>query len=241
MGNPWDNKATSPQFTTSVTTDSTTFNLLNNTMTTLSAFGEATRMHMGASGGRIIIGGAADISSSYSLIVKGWVAFNNDRSTGGYSRNWGIHTNNTTEGSLEFYCGASEGADPSDVKMAISKDGALGIGSVTIGPSGVTSSDRGTVTQQTSLTTDVTINKLQGTITTYNGPFTSNTGYIFNVNNSTVSSSDVILCTTQHYGGSQNFTAEAFEVSSGQFSIRISAYGATTTSVEINFKVFKTE
>jgi hypothetical protein len=168
MGNSWDNKATSTQFTTSVVTNSTSFDVFNTIATTINAFGAANSINMGASG------------VSFSL------------------------------------------------------------GGLTISSSGVTSSDRGTVTQSTSFTTDVTVNKLQGTITTYNGTTTANTGYIFNVNNSTVSSTDVIICTTKNYGGSQNFTAEAFEVSNGAFSIRFYAYGSTTTSVEINFKVFKT-
>lgn len=71
-------------------------------------------------GTRALVGGAADISSSYSMIMKGWLAFNNDRAVSGYARNWGILTNSAVEGSLEFFVGASEGADPSVLAMSVS-------------------------------------------------------------------------------------------------------------------------
>lgn len=46
MGNSWDNKATSPAFTDSITTPSSTFNLLNTTVTTLNAFGAASTLNL---------------------------------------------------------------------------------------------------------------------------------------------------------------------------------------------------
>lgn len=242
MGNSWDNKATSPQFTTSVTTPSATFYLFNDTMNILNAFGAANTMAMGAVGGRLLIGGAADISSSYSAILKGYLAFNNDRSVSGSARNWGIHTNNTTEGSLEFYCGATEGADPSVVKMAISSGGNVTIsGTLTTSDGQIGSTTtRGTISQTTSITASVTINKTRGTITTVSHSYSANTGEIFNVNNSEVDNTDVIECTTQHYGGSINFTAQAFEVQNGSFSIRVLALGSTTAAIVVNFEVRKT-
>lgn len=65
-------RATSPQLTTSVTTDSTTFALLNTTATTVNAFGAATTLNIGASATTVLnLGGSTSAAELRFLEPSG--------------------------------------------------------------------------------------------------------------------------------------------------------------------------
>ena len=95
----------------------------------------------------------------------------------------------------------------------------------------------GTVTQLTSRATAVTINKTTGSITLFSaaGAATWNT---FTVNNSTVSSSDVICFSTK--SGTNNYVVYASFVNNGAFVINfIATAGTAVDAPVINFAVIK--
>jgi hypothetical protein len=97
----------------------------------------------------------------------------------------------------------------------------------------------GTVTQATSKTTSVTINKITGIITMNNASLSASTTAIFSVNNSTVSAGDTVIATSQG-GLSADYRATAFAVTSGAFKISITNLGTTQSeAVLINFTVLK--
>jgi len=307
MGNSWDNKATSPQFTTSVITDSSTFSVFNTNATTINAFGAATTtLNLGSqltitsssttstvltpnsntaiafvsngtytadttgtgSGSQSFLSSIPTFSPTNSLNNASAIVIKPDVNAASgklisYARaalfrmnanvvGYGVGTIDSARtveisgpargaGTVNTGYGlyVSKGSGCTVNKSAYLEDLEVGT-SLTVNGVTIYSSERGTVTQTTSITTAVTINYLQGTITTVSHSYSANTGEIFNVNNSEVDSTDVIECTTQHYGGSINFTAQAFEVQNGSFSIRILALGSTTAAIAVNFKVSKT-
>jgi hypothetical protein len=95
----------------------------------------------------------------------------------------------------------------------------------------------GTVTQATSKTTAVTINKPVGQIITSNSALgaTAETGFL--VNNSTVAATDIIFATNQN----GNYIATAYGVAAGQFAMRLKniSAGSLSDAVTINFVVIK--
>jgi len=72
MGNSWDNKATSPQFTTGVTTDSATISVFNTTATTGNLFGAANTINIGSSTATINLPGS---SINFTNATSAFVSF----------------------------------------------------------------------------------------------------------------------------------------------------------------------
>ena len=250
MGDTWLTQ-TSPTISTSIIAGTSTFNLLNATATTINFGGAAQALNIGASscvtglGGRLLVGGAVDIDSSYSAILKAWIALNNDRIASGFARNWGIHTNNTVEGSLEFYVGATEGANPSIVSAAIDSVGSFkAIGGVaSSSPSvglGYATGAGGAVTQTTSKDTNVTINKVCGTITMNNAALAAGAKISFYVFNSVVAWNDTVEVIARD-GFFGNYIARAYQLSPGAFAIQVENTSGSSQSeaATINFSVIK--
>jgi hypothetical protein len=97
----------------------------------------------------------------------------------------------------------------------------------------------GTVTQATSKTTAVTINKVTGVITMNNASMGANTTVIFTVNNSTVNSGDTVQVSTGG-GFSSDYRATACSVTSGSFKISLANIGTTQSeALTINFTVLR--
>ena len=96
-----------------------------------------------------------------------------------------------------------------------------------------------TVTQQTSITTGVTINSPAGTIECVNHTFASGTSYEFTITNSYVSAEDVIILSFQD--GDPYVFANVTDVNAGTFNISlidIHNQGVTAT-LKINFAVIE--
>jgi hypothetical protein len=95
----------------------------------------------------------------------------------------------------------------------------------------------GTVTQGTSRTTSVTINKMSGAITLFSAAGTS--GYTtFTVTNSTVAATDVIIVNQK--SGTDKYQAFVSAVAAGSFAITFSDISGTTTEQPVfNFAVIK--
>lgn len=97
------------------------------------------------------------------------------------------------------------------------------------------------VTQLTSVTTGVTINKRRGKITTFNTTVSADTRVTFTVTNSEVASADIVHLSTQ-YGGDGTTDAIIGTISNGSFTIHLQNDGnlQLSTSVVISFHIHKT-
>lgn len=97
----------------------------------------------------------------------------------------------------------------------------------------------GGVTQLTSKTTAVTLDKVSGTITMNNASLSAGTTAIFTVNNSTVQLGDTPIATSRG-GYLVDYRATAFGVVAGSFKISVTNLGATQSeAVIIDFNLFK--
>ena len=95
----------------------------------------------------------------------------------------------------------------------------------------------GTVTQGTSRTTGVTLNKTTGAITLFSAAGSA-TAATFTVTNSTVSATDVIILNQK--SGTDLYDLKVTAVASGSFNITFNTTGGTTTEQPVfNFAVIK--
>lgn len=97
----------------------------------------------------------------------------------------------------------------------------------------------GTVTQATSRTTAVTLNKICGQIITFNSALAANTVQSFTVNNSTVATTDCVILTAAavHSPDDIYFVTQ---VNSGNFRISYTyASGPSSAQMTFNFVVIK--
>ena len=104
----------------------------------------------------------------------------------------------------------------------------------------------GTVTQITSQTTAVTLNTLSGMVQMISGvSINHETVAVFQVNNSRVAQSDVVIVSIRGGTNSGNTQANVVEVGSGYFKIAVANNNANTgthetgSAIQINFAVFK--
>jgi hypothetical protein len=95
----------------------------------------------------------------------------------------------------------------------------------------------GTVTQATSRTTGVTLNKTSGAITLFSAAGTT-TAATFTVTNSTVAATDVIILNQK--SGTDLYDLMVTAVAAGSFNITFRTTGGTTTETPVfNFAVIK--
>lgn len=103
-----------------------------------------------------------------------------------------------------------------------------------------------TVTQDTSVSTGVTINTASGVITTFSQSAAANTTASFTVTNSAVKSTDKILVSLNSYAGTYGTNGipvvSVGTVANGSFVIRVSnahATNALSGAVEISFVILR--
>jgi hypothetical protein len=95
----------------------------------------------------------------------------------------------------------------------------------------------GTVTQATSRTTGVTLNKTSGAITLFSAAGSA-TAATFTVTNSTVAETDVIILNQK--SGTDLYDLMVTAVAAGSFNITFRTTGGTTTETPVfNFAVIK--
>lgn len=105
---------------------------------------------------------------------------------------------------------------------------------------GYATSSGGTVTQATSKSTAVTLNKPCGQITMNGAALAANTTVVFALNNSSIAVGDVVAVNIS-FGAGDNYLAWCFSVGAGTCSIalrNISA-GSRSEAVVLNFAVIK--
>jgi predicted ThiF/HesA family dinucleotide-utilizing enzyme len=105
---------------------------------------------------------------------------------------------------------------------------------------GYAAAAQGTVTQLTSKSTAVTLNKSMGRITMNNASLATATNATFTLNNSTISANDTVILTIsggQATPGSYNAFANALDAGSVSITLRNISGGSLSEAVVINFCV----
>ena len=99
----------------------------------------------------------------------------------------------------------------------------------------------GTVTQATSKSTGVTLNKTCGQITMNNAALLPQTAVAFTVTNSLVASTDVVIVNIDSVGTSGAYLVSVGAVGAGSFEITLynATLGALGEAVVLNFAVVK--
>jgi len=110
------------------------------------------------------------------------------------------------------------------------------------GTSGITQTNRGTVTQLSSTTTAVTLSKLSGTITTIAGTLAAAAEESFTVTNTLVAATDYVGVCIKSYGGAGTPFAFVSATADGSFQITVTnlhAANALDALIVLNFTVIK--
>ena len=109
------------------------------------------------------------------------------------------------------------------------------------GKIGYATGSGGTVTQATSKSTAVTINKTNGSIVTDNDTLGNGSRVFFTVNNSTVASTDTVIAHRASGGTANGYEVLVMQVANGSFGLEIIniSGGSLSESITINFAVIK--
>ena len=105
---------------------------------------------------------------------------------------------------------------------------------------GYTAAAQGTVTQATSKSTAVTLNKSAGIITMNNASLATATNATFTLNNSLISANDTVILTIsggQATPGSYNVFANALGTGTVSITLRNISGGTLSEAVVINFAI----
>lgn len=101
----------------------------------------------------------------------------------------------------------------------------------------------GTVTQATSKSTAVTLNKLAGRITLNGAALAANTAVTFQFNNSLAGAADVLVVSASEFGGANEdyvYTTMTIGAGGGFYvSVRNVSGGSLSQAVQLNFVVIK--
>jgi predicted ThiF/HesA family dinucleotide-utilizing enzyme len=103
---------------------------------------------------------------------------------------------------------------------------------------GYTAAAQGTVTQLTSKSTAVTLNKSAGVITMNNASLATATNATFTLNNSLISANDTVILTIsggQTTPGSYNVFANSLSAGSVSITLRNISGGSLSEAIVINF------
>jgi len=98
----------------------------------------------------------------------------------------------------------------------------------------------GAVTQITSISTPVTLNALNGVITTVSSTLAVNATTTFVVNNSNVTTSSKILLTVQYAGAAQGIPdVSIYALTNGSFTVKLGNVGSTALNnvVKVHFLI----
>jgi hypothetical protein len=105
---------------------------------------------------------------------------------------------------------------------------------------GYTAAAQGTVTQLTSKSTAVTLNKSAGVITMNNASLATATNATFTMNNSLISANDTVILTIaggQATAGSYNVFANSLSAGSVSITLRNISGGSLSEAIVINFAI----
>ncbi len=170
---------------------------------------------------QIIAGGGWDFDGTNFVARSTTASFiNQDAGTMGFFNNSGLTSGNTFTPTQRLSLDASG-------NLLITSSGGLGYGT----------GSGGTVTQATSRTTGVTLNKTNGSITMFTAAG-STTAATFTVTNSTVAVTDTIVLGNR--SATNLYTWRVTNVAAGSFDITFNTTGGTASDTPIiNFAVIK--
>ena len=130
-------------------------------------------------------------------------------------------------------------ANSQSIGVAYSDQNIIGADRIlTDGELGYTAAAQGTVTQATSKSTAVTLNKSAGVITMNNASLATATNATFTLNNSLISANDTVILTIsggQTTPGSYNVFANSLAAGSVSITLRNISGGSLSEAVVINF------
>ena len=130
-------------------------------------------------------------------------------------------------------------ANSQSIGVAYSDQNIIGADRIlTDGELGYTAAAQGTVTQATSKSTAVTLNKSAGVITMNNASLATATNATFTLNNSLISANDTVILTIsggQATAGSYNVFANSLAAGSVSITLRNISGGSLSEAVVINF------
>lgn len=109
---------------------------------------------------------------------------------------------------------------------------------------GYAAAAQGTVTQATSKSTAVTLNKSAGVITLNNATLNATTSVNFTLNNSTISAKDTVILTLANSGatpGSYTAIVSALTTGSATITVRNITAGNLSEAIVLNFCVIHQE
>ena len=107
---------------------------------------------------------------------------------------------------------------------------------------GYTAAAQGTVTQATSKSTGVTLNKPAGVITMNNASLATATNATFTLTNSFISANDVIVLTLasgQTTPGTYNVFVNAVAAGTASITLRNISAGSLSEAIVVNFSIIK--
>tara|TARA_R100001082_G_scaffold111077_1_gene93229 strand:- start:7745 stop:8110 length:366 start_codon:yes stop_codon:yes gene_type:complete len=106
---------------------------------------------------------------------------------------------------------------------------------------GVGSDQTGSVTQETSKSTGVTLNKVAGVITMHDANLTAATEVSFTVTNSEVTPFDAVLVNHASAGTAGAYMVQANSIAAGSFAITVTNLTGSTLgeAIGLNYQVFK--
>lgn len=176
-----------------------------------------------------------------NLITRGDINFGGAFTTSGAFASTFTMTNTTTvtfpvTGTLATLAGAENFTNKTiTAAVSISVAGNLGY----VGGAGT----GGTVTQITSKSTGVTINKLCGSITTSSAALGSGTGVVFAVTNSTIAATDVVIINRASGGTANSYVVAIDAIGAGSFNVlvRNNTGGSLSEALTLNFAILKSQ
>lgn len=106
---------------------------------------------------------------------------------------------------------------------------------------GYVSGSGGAVTQATSKSTGVTLNKVCGAITMHNAALADATNVSFTVTNSVVAANDVVIVNHSSAGTAGAYTVEANAIAAGSFAVTVRnvSGGSLSQAIVLSFAVIK--
>lgn len=124
---------------------------------------------------------------------------------------------------------------------ALEVDSAQNVRLVGGGALGYGSGSGGTVSQATSKATDVTLNKSVGRITMHNASLAASATVYFNLLNSFIAATDIVIVTVSNGGSTTAYQAWVPYTTSGsaQIAVRNNSGGSLGEAVTLNFAVIK--
>lgn len=195
-----------------------------------STFAAATTLdsYQGFSAYGVVKGAGSTVSNQYGFISGSTLTE--------ATANYGFYSNVAASG-VSRYSFYAAGTAPSYFGGSIEVASAGNIRITGTGSLGYGTGSGGTVTQATSRTTGVTLNKTNGAITLVSAAGTA-TWQSFTVTNSTVAATDVVVLSQK--SGTDLYMLEVTAVAAGSFRISFATTGGTTTEQPVfNFAVIK--